>query len=408
MAAGWVPTRRRWLADLRTGTLLEPVPVGAKVRRDGCAYKLRWTRGPERAVIRRVFREAEGGLSLRAIADGLNRDRVTPPSARLPPGAYQGHDEPHWTNLSVRALLVHPIYKGDLVFPEQPDGGPEPVPHTRARPLGSEPIGYKNFSPGAPITRNQWDRVRKVLRGHPRQGGRKRSNVRYLLGSLVTCAACGARCHGHTLRPRRPDGPAYVYYTHGRAHQAGTCVHAGAMAPAERLHRFALAATERALIADGFRPEIEGEVVRQRASAEGPEGRRAVAEARRFLAEHEATAEQASENAARTRGPARKQHLKTAAKFARLADRARADLARHVEAGARANAASARLAGATLGRADLAAAFARADAAGRKQLVQTIVRGAVVDFVAGAAEFVVVVPEQRPATGAPTRRGRAA
>lgn len=80
---------------------------------------------PAAAVIRRIFEACLSGLSLRRIAELLNRENILPPCAyktqqgllfQTPfSGFHSTGESPRWSSSSVRRILTNPIYIGVLI-----------------------------------------------------------------------------------------------------------------------------------------------------------------------------------------------------------------------------------------------------------------------------------------------------
>ena len=158
----------------------------------------------EAAIVQRIFKEYDRGLSARSIAIGLNKDGIAPPRSG-------GKGSGTWSFSTISGnwqrgtgILNNDLYRGRLVwnrqhFVKDPDSGKrqarmnpetewitEEVPHlriiddalwTRVKQrqgaIREDILTERAEDPGAP----------KIERGH---------RPRYLLSGLLTCGCCGA------------------------------------------------------------------------------------------------------------------------------------------------------------------------------------------------------------------------
>jgi DNA invertase Pin-like site-specific DNA recombinase len=180
----------RWLADEKTGDLLEFIPEGETVRRKGCRYKLIVSDGPECSVVRRVFTMIEAGHSLASVARALNADGIPTPS-----------DRGIWRPEAVRRIARNSIYCGDLKWGRTRPG--EAVAAECAEVDGREPIMFRDFVANPPVSRELWTDVQAILDGNrDNQSRRRAASPDYLLSGLVHCSGCGAGWYGHTSTVR--------------------------------------------------------------------------------------------------------------------------------------------------------------------------------------------------------------
>jgi len=201
---------------------------------------------PERvATIRRIFdlyvRERRG---LKAVTDALNKDGVPTPRGPAWSPMYAGT----WTQSSVRAILVNPIYAGDMVWNRRTDARFHKIAVTenggmaveRKQPHGARLVPndeadwiiVRGTHEGL-VSRRVFEQARKIRTTKPvsaDQLGRARvpggdgrpvggwtgARSRFILSGLVRCAACGARYQGVTRlkgTPRR-DGTKVRTYSY--------------------------------------------------------------------------------------------------------------------------------------------------------------------------------------------------
>lgn len=191
----------RWYADEQTGAFLDPVDENAVVRRKGQRFKLRSRRDETRQVVKEIFDRLEAGESMTSVASRLTARGVESPG---------GLDR--WNKEAVRKIAGNPLYHGVLVW-GRTTRDLEPVPASEAQPRGEAPILVEEFVDDPPITKDQFDRVGKVLeRNRTRWDRRRRSAPAYPLSGLLECKICRGGWSGHT----RPSG--LRYYTHQRSH----------------------------------------------------------------------------------------------------------------------------------------------------------------------------------------------
>ena len=181
-------------------------------------------------VVKRMFKMyAEEGKGFKAIAHTLNEEGI--PTARGPKWShiYTGK----WNDTTIRAMLVNPLYTGDMVWNRRTDArfhrisdkravdreyihGQRLVPNDKA-----DWIVVRDVHPGL-VSRRLIGQVKHTLnnkissieqRGHdPRlkSSGRSWSGIRsrFILSGLMTCSLCGSRYQGfhRTKGKSRVDG----------------------------------------------------------------------------------------------------------------------------------------------------------------------------------------------------------
>ncbi len=201
---------------------------------------------PDRvATIRRIFelyvRDRRG---LKAVTDALNKDGVPTPRGPAWSPMYAGT----WTQSSVRAILVNPIYAGDMVWNRRTDARFHKIAVTehggvaveRKQPHGARLVPndeadwiiVRGTHEGL-ISRKVFEQARKIRTAKPVSadqaglarlpggdgrpvGGWSGARSRFILSGLVRCAACGARYQGVTRlkgTPRR-DGTKVRTYSY--------------------------------------------------------------------------------------------------------------------------------------------------------------------------------------------------
>jgi DNA invertase Pin-like site-specific DNA recombinase len=186
------------------------------------------------ATVQRIFRlytaEARG---FKAIADKLNAEGV--PSARS--SAWAAQYSGQWSMTTVRALLLNPAYGGDMVWNRRTDARFHSISEGRAverrgvmgRRLednGQEDwVVVKDAHP-ALVSRRTFELAQQVMARRPgsedqkginqrtgqkaglperRGGGWTGPRARFVFSGLCTCARCGSRYEGYTLRGNKKD-----------------------------------------------------------------------------------------------------------------------------------------------------------------------------------------------------------
>ena len=177
---------QRWLCS-ESGTLYEPVPAGQRLSRPGCRYKLQWAEDGSADVVRKIFGAIEAGKSLASIADELTAAQTPTPGRSR-----------QWSVEAVRRIVRNPIYCGDVIWGRGTRDG-DPVEHTVATEDGKEAVLYRDFLPGAPVTRTHWEAVQKILDGTREHWHKRRAtSPDFLLSGLLACEHCGKGWHGYT------------------------------------------------------------------------------------------------------------------------------------------------------------------------------------------------------------------
>ena len=202
---------------------------------------------PERIeVIRRIFKMyTKEGRGLTAVSDWLNRNKVPTPRGPAWSHIYCGQ----WADSTVRAILVNPIYAGDMVWNRRTDARFHKISngqaHERKQPHGArlEPnaktdwLIVPNTHPPL-ISRRTFELAQSIREGRPeslKQIGKERivggwigARSRFILSGLVWCGLCGHRYQGCTRTKTKPrnDGSRIrnFYYTCGGYISRGTSV----------------------------------------------------------------------------------------------------------------------------------------------------------------------------------------
>lgn len=166
---------------------------------------------PEAAVVREMFALATDGVSVRAIADTLNRRGVPSPSVGKVRRA--SDDGPRWGKSQVARTLRHPWYKGEAVAWRWQHMGKNTAPQLRPE---SEWVTLPAVAVPALVSPALWQAVQRHL--DTNRGDTTRNAERpYLLRGRVTCAVCGRRMQTETSKGTR------YYRCPSRQQAAGAC-----------------------------------------------------------------------------------------------------------------------------------------------------------------------------------------
>jgi len=193
---------------------------------------------PERVkLIARIFKMyAEEGRGYKAVADALNQGGVLTPRGPAWSHIYRGS----WTDSTIRAILVNPVYVGDMVWNRRTDGrfhriseghavDREDVHGARLVPNQQQDwIVVRDTHPPL-VSRRLFEQAKRRREDHPssvEQRGRslKTKNhgktwngqrSRFILSGLLKCSLCGCRYQGITKAKgkKRSDGtPVKTFY----------------------------------------------------------------------------------------------------------------------------------------------------------------------------------------------------
>ncbi len=192
---------------------------------------------PERiATIKKIFElYTTAGRGLKAVTDTLNKENVPTPRGPAWSHIYCGQ----WRDSTIRAILVNPIYRGDMVWNRRTDARFHSIADGRAIerktqhgarlvPNAKEDwILIPNTHPPS-IDRRTFEMAQTLREGRPeseKQRGRPRTAIggwngarsRFLLSGLIRCKLCGSRYQGVTMRKGKPrnDGSIIKNYYYG-------------------------------------------------------------------------------------------------------------------------------------------------------------------------------------------------
>jgi DNA invertase Pin-like site-specific DNA recombinase len=194
---------------------------------------------PDRVtIVKRIFQMyAQHGKGYKAVAETLNQEGIPTPRGPQWSHIYSGK----WTDTTIRAILVNPIYAGDMVWNRRTDGRFHRISAGRA--VDRDDVYGARLVPNsthdwiivrdahpAIISRRLFERARARRGGHPssiRQRGHSPNHGktwngkrnRFVLSGLMKCALCGSRYQGLTRAKgkKRSDGtrPKNYYYACG-------------------------------------------------------------------------------------------------------------------------------------------------------------------------------------------------
>ncbi len=189
------------------------------------------------ATIRRIFgMYVDEGRGLKAIADALNKAGT--PTPRGPGWSHIYAGQGGWRDSTVRAILVNPVYAGDMVWNRRTDARFHMIAGGRAvernHPHGARLVPNDEADwitvPGTHeglVTRKAFQKAKAVRlrrpacesqRGRPTRvvGGWNGARSRFVLSGLVRCSLCGGRYQGVTRQKGKPrvDGTKVRTYSY--------------------------------------------------------------------------------------------------------------------------------------------------------------------------------------------------
>ncbi len=168
-------------------------------------------------VVKRIFQMyTQQGKGYGAIAETLNLEGIATPRGPQWSHIYSGK----WTDTTIRAILVNPIYAGDMVWNRRTDGRFHRISAGRA--IDRDNIYGARLVPNATqdwivvrdahpdiISRRLFEKARERRESHPssiqqRGAGPNHGKTwhgkhsRFILSGLMKCALCGSRYQGLT------------------------------------------------------------------------------------------------------------------------------------------------------------------------------------------------------------------
>jgi len=190
---------------------------------------------PERVkVVKRIFQMyAEQGKGYKSLADTLNQQGVPTPRGPQWSHIYSGK----WTDTTIRAILVNPIYAGDMVWNRRTDARFHRI--SKGRAMDRESVHGARLVPNskddwivirdahpALISRRLFEQTKQRLENHPKSIEQQQNNhgktwngqrSRFILSGLLKCGLCGNRYQGVTRNKgkRRLDGTQVKTYYYG-------------------------------------------------------------------------------------------------------------------------------------------------------------------------------------------------
>ena len=172
---------------------------------------------PEAEIVRRIFREYAGGLSMKALVHRLNAESVSFPAKVT----RRGPTRRGWAVSTIHTILMNEKYLGrwawnKMKFVKDPETGKRTATRRPKDDWVVEDRPDLAIISGDLWTRVQ-DRLEVVRAAYGATGGQKRPRgqapelySRYLLSGLIRCAACGARITIQTSQ-RKKNGVVYRY-----------------------------------------------------------------------------------------------------------------------------------------------------------------------------------------------------
>lgn len=379
---------RRWLTDVKTDTLVELLPRAGTIQREGHAYRLTWADDGTPELVREMFEAYAAGEGVSSIARSLNARGFPPPCALRDPDTHRGA---LWRGTSVRQILQNRIYTGDLLWGDNGDGS-EPTPVKNAERGGKGAILYEDFLPGAPVSRELWERVASMLAASGSFVRHRRAVAPgFLLTSLLKCARCGAPVFGfrQSLTQSSGAGPRRIYYRHGTLNrhgdrhpgQRGTCTDHNCYVRAEAVDAAVLSCIDSVLQNDRL-AELALVEVERRLGDEGADQRASdLTRARENLQHLTESLGRASYAAVHDRtAPEREAASKIKATLGEQVEAAEKQVAALEAEVQSLQQARTRVAKAAAQHANVRAAFADSSPEARQKAVRMIVEGVRVDF----------------------------
>ena len=195
---------------------------------------------PERVgVTKSIFKMyAEQGKGYRSVADTLNRQSIPTPRGPKWSHIYSGK----WTDTTIRAILINPIYVGDMVWNRRRDGrfhrisngqavDRDNVHGARLVPNQKEDwIVVRDAHPPL-ISRRLFEQTKQRLESHPKSIEQRQrfsrlnthgrtwngQRSRFILSGLMKCGLCGCRYQGVTRAKgkKRLDGTRVKTFYYG-------------------------------------------------------------------------------------------------------------------------------------------------------------------------------------------------
>lgn len=192
------------LKSAREGRYLNGAPAFGYVLSD----EVKLVPGPHAETVRRLFAEAAQGVSVRALARGLNARSLPSPRGR------------EWTPATVRKILRNPAYLGETHWNRTARGRFARVSGLRVQervsddtpPAAAQPAEEWLVCEGTHVPlvdQETFDKVQAVLKAARR--GRRHEAGRFPLSGLLVCGHCGRRLCGVTLRRPRKGGGQHAY-----------------------------------------------------------------------------------------------------------------------------------------------------------------------------------------------------
>lgn len=288
-----------------SGQLLRKLPKGERISKSK-QDRVRLAKGdPERVkVIVRIFRMYLDGTGFRGVAARLNDEGVPAPRN----GSWSRIHDGRWAMSTIRAILVNPIYAGDMVWNRRT--GAKFLRIEAGRAIPRERTGRYRLVHNPPddwvvvqgtheglVDRHTFDRVQRLRGDREKAGGGsafrrgRGKNSPFLLTGLITCKACGHHWVGQTIakgkRKKNGERVKTRYYVCGGYLTKGNAVCKRVLLPQKEVDDFVLKEVEKRLkpfLETGGRQLLKRLVMKE-LNAQGPDPRQELAHAKKRMRE---------------------------------------------------------------------------------------------------------------------------
>ncbi|MCI0690356.1 MAG: recombinase family protein, partial [Sporichthyaceae bacterium] len=154
---------------------------------------------PEAAVVRRIFTDRVGGLTVREICRRLNADQVPSPTGKAT-----------WGHSTVCRLLRNEAYIGRVYF-NRTESVPDRRPTRRARQVPRDREEWIPIDCPRIVGDEVFEAAGRVATDNTKWSPRRAEPGRWLLKGLVRCGVCGVGTNCHKMRGRNGTWHHYYY-----------------------------------------------------------------------------------------------------------------------------------------------------------------------------------------------------
>ena len=133
----------------------------------------------EAEVIRKIFQDYLSGVSMRDIAEELERLQISRPRT-----------EKKWSYLAIRYILSNEKYVGDTLF--QKTYKTETLPFRKKYNYGEKPQYYVEHTHTGIISREVFDSAQNLIQSHAGKTAGRSKNAPYPLTRKIRCSECGS------------------------------------------------------------------------------------------------------------------------------------------------------------------------------------------------------------------------